>query len=111
MTGAGDEREAGAAVSIFAGGFTVDAMLVGAAFGIAPANVPEQMRAGEITSCYETGIGEDEGRFRLTFFHAGKTLRLTVDAGGAILARATFPTPQAARPVRLIAGPPARTPI
>jgi hypothetical protein len=49
--------------------------------------VPELLRNGAITSRCERGIGEDEGRFRLTFFHAGRRLRLVVDADGRILQR------------------------
>jgi hypothetical protein len=49
------------------------------------------MRAGAITGRTERGEGEDAGRFRLTLFHGGRALRLTVDAGGDILSRATFP--------------------
>ena len=34
--------------------------------------------------------GADEGRFRLSFFHGRKVLRLTVDASGKVLRRARF---------------------
>lgn len=71
-------------------GFEVEAALIASAFGLDPASVPDLMRAGAITSRCETGVGEDEGRWRLTFFHKGRALRLTVDATGAILLRATF---------------------
>ena len=39
----------------------------------------------------QTGVEEDAGRWRLTFFHGGRALRLIVDAEGTILSRATFP--------------------
>lgn len=78
-------------VEVTAGGFTVDAALIAAAFGLSPADVPAAMRAGHITSRCETGIDADAGRFRLTFFHAGRALRLTVDGAGTVLSRATFP--------------------
>ena len=77
-------------------GFTVDAALLGAGFGIDPAQVPELMRTARITSRCEIGQEEDLGRHRLTFFYNGKALRLTVDAQGTVLKRATFDTP--ARP-------------
>ena len=48
------------------------------------------MSSGAITTRFERGEGEDAGRFRLNFFHRGKTLRLTVDEGGNILSRARF---------------------
>jgi hypothetical protein len=80
-----------AEVTIEDGGFTVDAEAVGAAFGLNPTEVPAMMRAGAITGRTERGEGADAGRFRLTLFHGGRALRLTVDESGAILGRATFP--------------------
>lgn len=85
-------------VSITAQGFVVDAEVVGTAFGLDPATVPERMRLREITSRCETGVDEDAGRWRLTFYYGGRALRLTVDAMGTIISRATFVAhpPQAA---------------
>lgn len=77
-------------VTITAEGFLVDAEVLGAAFGLAPATVPERLRTAEITSRCETGVDEDAGRWRLTFYHGGRALRLTVDAKGVILSRSTF---------------------
>jgi hypothetical protein len=73
------------------GGFVLEAEVVATAFGLEPAEVPALMRGGGITGRTERGEGEDAGRFRLTLFHGGRALRLTVDAGGAILSRASFP--------------------
>lgn len=87
------------AVTIKNGGFVVDAALLGDAFDLSPATVPERLRAGEITSLCETGRDKDAGRWRLTFFFAGRALRLTVDGRGEVLSRSTFaahpPHPQA----------------
>ncbi len=44
-----------------------------------------------MTSLCQAGVDADLGRFRLTFRHAGRALRLTVDADGRVLMRATFP--------------------
>lgn len=89
----------GAAVTVEEGGFVVDAGVLGQAFDLDPATVPERLRAGEITSLCETGRDEDAGRWRLTFFFAGRALRLTVDGRGEVLSRSTFsahpPRPQA----------------
>ena len=79
-------------VSVTADGFLVDAEELGTAFDLDPATVPESMRAGEITSRCETGLDEDAGRWRLTFYCGGRALRLTVDGSGTILARSTFAT-------------------
>lgn len=78
-------------VAITAEGFVVDAEVIAAAFGLDPATVPERLRRGEITSRSETGVDEDAGRWRLTFFSGGRALRLIVDAEGTILSRSTFP--------------------
>lgn len=72
-------------------GFVVDAEIVGDAFGFSPADVPAKLRIGEITSRCETGIDEDAGRWRLTFYCGGRALRIVVDDSGTILSRGTFP--------------------
>ncbi|ETW10637.1 hypothetical protein ATO8_21191 [Roseivivax marinus] len=73
-------------------GFVVDAEIVGAAFDIPPADVPAKLRSGKITSRCETGVDDDAGRWRLTFYSGGRALRLVVDETGAILSRSKFPT-------------------
>ncbi len=79
------------AVRVTASGFEVDAEILAAAFALDPAAVQDRLRSRAITSQCETGLGEDAGRFRLSFRHAGRVLRLTVDAEGRILSRAAFP--------------------
>jgi hypothetical protein len=71
-------------------GFVVDAEIVGAAFDLPPADVPGKLRVGEITSRCETGVDEDAGRGRLTFYSGGRALRLVVDEAAVILSRSTF---------------------
>ena len=66
-------------------GATVDAHDLGPLLGLKPAEVPAKMRSGEITSQSETGIGEDAGRVRLTFWYAGQRVRLICDAEGIVL--------------------------
>ncbi len=87
-------------VSRTAEGFTVDAEIIGGGFGLEPARVPGLMRSGQITSRFETGMDEDAGRHRLSFFHAGRCLRLTVDDHGHILKRASFDSPVPPHPQR-----------
>ena len=84
-------------VTVTAQGFEVDAVTIAKVFGLDPAQLQEKMRAGEVTSLCEKGVDADAGRFRLTFRYAGRVLRLTVDAGGAILKQSTFDT-KGARP-------------
>lgn len=77
-------------------GFVVAAALLAEAFGMSEAAVRAAMRDGTLTSRCEEGTGSDAGRWRLTFRHAGRTHRFTVDGEGTILSRAAFPAP--ARP-------------
>lgn len=78
-------------VTISTDGFVVDAEIVGTAFNLPPANVPAKLRAREITSRCETGVDDDAGRWRLTFYSGGQALRLIVDEAGTIMSRSTFP--------------------
>jgi hypothetical protein len=73
--------------------FLVPAELIATSFDLAPADVPDLMRHGTITSRSETGVEEDAGRWRITFFYNGRTLRFTVDAQGDVLKRTLFDTP------------------
>jgi Family of unknown function (DUF6522) len=45
------------------------------------------IRNGEITSLCERGVNEDAGRYRLTFFHKSRRVRLVVDANGTVVQR------------------------
>ncbi|WP_299601193.1 DUF6522 family protein [uncultured Tateyamaria sp.] len=63
----------------------IDARDLGKLLEIAPADVQEKMRAGEITSKYEIGQDEDAGRFRLTFYCGGRRVRLTCADDGTVL--------------------------
>ena len=66
-------------------GATIDAHDLGPLLGLAPADVPARMRAGEITSQSEEGIDEDAGRLRLTFWYQGQRVRIICDAEGSVL--------------------------
>jgi len=72
-------------------GFVVEASVIASALRLAPEDIQPLMRNGEITSKCETGVGEDEGRSRLTFHYADRAVRLVVDQTGAILKQASFP--------------------
>lgn len=62
----------------------IDARDLGGLLGIDRRDVQSRMRAGEITSRFETGAGEDAGRFRLTFFFADQRVRLTCTSDGEV---------------------------
>lgn len=67
--------------------FTIDARDLGELLGIGPEDVRAEMRAGAITTLCERGEGEDAGRFRLTFTHSSRRVRLIVDSSGRVLQR------------------------
>ncbi|MEP0153831.1 DUF6522 family protein [Pseudophaeobacter sp.] len=64
---------------------TVDAMDVADLLGLSAADVQAKMRAEEITTRFETGVDEDAGRMRLTFFYHTTKVRLTCSQDGTLL--------------------------
>lgn len=56
---------------------------------LTPDEVMQGFKSGTITSVCEKGLEADVGRLRLTFYSTKRRLRLTVDAGGAILKRSS----------------------
>lgn len=71
--------------------FVFDAKALGVVLNLSETAVTAALRSGAITSRTEAGQDADEGKWRLTFVHAGRAHRFVVDAGGNILARSTFP--------------------
>ena len=72
-------------------GFVVSAELLADAFGLTEDRIRQAMRDGSLTSTCEAGVDADAGRWRLTFRHADRACRFTVDDTGTILSRARFP--------------------
>ena len=72
-----------------AGNISLDASLIAHDLDLSPAQVLERLRDGRLTARCEQGIGEDAGRFRLSFFHDSRRLRLLIDQAGEILERST----------------------
>jgi hypothetical protein len=68
----------------------VDAATIAEGLNLAPPEVQDLMRRGAITSLCERGSGEDAGRYRLTFFHKGRRLRLVVDEDGRLIQRSAI---------------------
>lgn len=64
---------------------TIDAHDLGEVLGIPAPEVIEHMRAGRITSAFETGIDTDAGTHRLTFWYGDLRVRFTCDTGGTVL--------------------------
>ena len=78
-------------ITMINGQATIDAHDLGPLLGLPAASVPGKMRSGEITSRFETGMDEDAGRFRMTFYHNDKRIRLTCSEDGIVLS--TIRTP------------------
>ncbi len=81
------------------GAIRIDATLVAAELGIPPPLVLARMREGRVTSRCERGLGEDAGRFQLTFFHGNRSVRLVVDNAGNILERSSADVVDRAPPI------------
>lgn len=71
--------------------FIVPATSLAEAFGMTENEVRGEMRNGTLTSICEAGVGSDAGRWRLTFRHANRACRYTVDEAGTILSISRFP--------------------
>ena len=71
-------------VEINDGVIQVDASIIGQHLGLEPYEVQRLMREGKLTSSFERGVDEDEGRYRLTFFHGGRRLRLIIALGAVV---------------------------
>ena len=71
--------------------FIVDAHVLSEAFGLSLEETRDRMRGGQIVSLCEAGEDKDADRWRLTFRHQCRALRLIVDAHGKTLSRSTFP--------------------
>lgn len=72
-------------------GFVVPATLLAQACKLTEDRIRQAMRDGSLTSVCETGVDADAGRWRLTFRHAGRACRFTVDEAGTILSTSRFP--------------------
>ena len=78
------------AVDLGSGAPVVDAAVVARELGIDEETLRELLRSRQITSLCEAGIDNDAGRYRLTFFHGNRRLRLVVDADGRVVQRSSI---------------------
>ena len=89
------------AVAIQDGALEVDASIVGAGLGLEPQEVLSLIHSNAITSVCEHGIDDDAGRYRLTFFHKSRRLRLIVDGCGRVVRRSTIDFGDRPMPARM----------
>ncbi len=83
------------------GAIEIDASTVGAGLGLEPQEVLSLIRSKAITSVCEHGIDDDAGRYRLTFFHESRRLRLIVDDCGGVVRRSTIDFGDRPMPARM----------
>jgi Family of unknown function (DUF6522) len=74
-------------VTFINGDIEVAAELIAEGLGVSLAKMRGLMCAGAITSRCESGIGDDAGRHRLTFFCGARRFRLIVDGEGRVIRR------------------------
>jgi Family of unknown function (DUF6522) len=67
------------------GAVEVDAPLVARGLKLPVEQLMAEMRRGIVYSTSERGIGEDEGRFRLTFRYRDRVFRLIVTTTGEVV--------------------------
>ena len=67
------------------GTIIIDPAILARDLRIVVSTVQRLMCNGEITALCERGVGSDAGRYRLTFFHQNRRLRLIVDDAGSIV--------------------------
>lgn len=63
----------------------VDGALVAARLGLPGDAFRRLMADGQVSVLCERGIGEDAGRYRATFYYAGRRARLLLDEAGRML--------------------------
>lgn len=77
-------------IEISDGTFVVDAAVLGALLDLPAARLPILMRERAITSLCERGVGDHEGKTRLTFFYRNRRARLSMDSTGRIFSRSVI---------------------
>lgn len=60
----------------------IDASVIGGGLGIEASQVQAKLEEGKISTLCERGIGEDEGRFRVTFYCGKRRFRILIDESG-----------------------------
>ena len=59
--------------------------MIGGGLGIGPSQVQAQLREGKISILCERGIGEDQGRYRVTFYRGKRRFRILIAESGNII--------------------------
>ena len=76
------------------GSIVVPAERIAAALGLAPDLFMLKLRGGFVSQRTESGVGEDEGRHRVTFVYRDRRVVALIDATGEVTS--CEPSPQSA---------------
>jgi len=63
----------------------IEASVIGDGLGIDPSQVQDLLREGKISTLCERGIGEDQGRYRVTFYYGKQRFRILTDEAGNVI--------------------------
>jgi len=63
----------------------IEARVIGGGLGIDPSQVQALLEEGKISTLCERGIGEDQGRYRVTFYCEKRRFRILMDESGNII--------------------------
>ena len=74
-------------IELAEGAVKVDAAVIATDLGLTPEGVLNALRDRRLTAVCEQGLEQDSGRWRLTFYHADRRLRLVIDQAGQVLER------------------------
>jgi hypothetical protein len=73
------------AVAIKDGEITIDAELLAPGLGLSTEALKAEMRRGLVYGVVEKGVGEDQGRLRLSLCYRARTWTVVIEPGGTLL--------------------------
>ena len=73
------------AVAIMDGEITIDAELLAPGLGLSTEALRVEMRRGLVYGTVENGIGEDQGRLRLSLRNRARSWTVVIEPGGTLL--------------------------
>ena len=73
------------AVAIKDGEVTIDAALLASGLGLSTEALRAEMRRGLVYGVVEKGVGEDQGRLRLSLRYRARSWTVVIEPGGTLL--------------------------
>ena len=66
-------------------GIAIDANLLASHLGLSEQKLKAEMRSGLVYGVAEKGVGEDEGRTRLTFRYRARSWTIVIESDGSVV--------------------------